>query len=94
MSDLIIIGARVMSPNADPHQRCVADILICDGKISKIGQNLAEEELISYAEAVDASEMIATSVFINAHYHSRDTLANVVMEETPSETWRLLALPP
>ena len=94
MSDLMIIGARVMSPNADPHQPCVADVLIRDGKILKIGQNLAEEELISYAEAVDVSEMIATPVFINAHYHSHDTLANVVMEETPPETGRLLALLP
>ena len=94
MNNLMITGARVMSPNADPHQPPVADIFIRDGKISKIGKNLVEKEFVADAEVIDASEMIAIPGFINAHYHSHDTLAKGVMEETPLETWRLLALPP
>ena len=94
MNNLMITGARVMAPNADPHQPPVADIFIRDGKISKIGKNLVEKEFVADAEVIDASEMIAIPGFINAHYHSHDTLAKGVMEETPLETWRLLALPP
>ena len=86
----LIKGARVLTPDGDPHLPAVQDILVRDGVIAEIGADLAAAD----AEAIEAGSMLAIPGFVNAHYHSHDTLAKGTMEETPLETWRLLALPP
>lgn len=46
MSDLIITGARDMSPNADLHQPSVADILFRDGNLQMMDERALPEEVI------------------------------------------------
>jgi guanine deaminase len=93
--DLLIVNGRVMTPAADPHQPAVQDILVEGGKIARVGQGLAAERgAAAGVEMIDAAGKLVIPGFINAHYHSHDTLAKGTMEETPLETWRLLALPP
>lgn len=91
--DLLITGARVLSRDADPDQPATQDILVRDGRIEKLGPDLAADAGAD-VETLDAANMLAIPGFVNAHYHSHDTLAKGIMEETPLETWRLLALPP
>ena len=90
-SAILIKGARVLTPDGDPHLPAVQDILVRDGIIAELGTDLEPGQGV---ELIDASSMLATPGFVNAHYHSHDTLAKGTMEETPLETWRLLALPP
>lgn len=87
----LIKGARVLTPSGDPHLPAVQDILVKDGVIAEIGPGL---EAPPGVDVIDGSSRLAIPGFVNAHYHSHDTLAKGVMEETPLETWRLLALPP
>ena len=93
MSDnvLFIKGGRVLTPDADPHIPPFQDIYVEDGKITQIGIDIPEP---TGAQFINATDRLVIPGFINAHYHSHDTLGKGVMEETPLETWRLLALPP
>lgn len=91
-NSLLITGGRVMTGTTDPHVPDIQDVLVEGSKISKIGPNLKAEA--NGATILDATDRLVIPGFINAHYHSHDTLAKGVMEETPLETWRLLALPP
>jgi guanine deaminase len=90
-NNLLITNGRVMTPDGDPHLPAIQDILIEDGVITEIGAGLSEQGGV---ETIDASGRLVIPGFVNAHYHSHDTLAKGMMEETPLETWRLLALPP
>lgn len=93
---MLISGGRVMTAGGNPHAPEFADILIEKGRISRIGPGLAGEMggHASGISVLDARNKLVIPGFINAHYHSHDTLAKGMMEETPLETWRLLALPP
>ena len=89
-NSLLIKGGRVLTGSADPHVPDIQDVLITGTKIAEIGHSLDPDG----ATILDATDRLVVPGFINAHYHSHDTLAKGVMEETPLETWRLLALPP
>lgn len=93
---MVIAGGRVMTEGGDPHAPEIADILIENGRISRVEAGLAGEmgDHASGIEVMDARNKLVIPGFVNAHYHSHDTLAKGMMEETPLETWRLLALPP
>ena len=87
---LLIRGAR---PLADPHAYDlppVADILIENGVIIAIGPNLQTTD----ASAIDGDDRLAVPGFVNAHYHSHDTLLKGSFEVLPLDTWSILALPP
>lgn len=88
---VVIRGGRVLSETADPHVPAVADILVVNGMIAEVAPGVHAG---SETAVIDARDRLVIPGFINAHYHSHDTLAKGVMEETPLETWRLLALPP
>ncbi len=90
-ASLLIKAGRVMVAGDDPHRPPTRDILIEDGVIKRIAPAIDDA---GAATRLDASQRLVIPGFINAHYHSHDTLAKGVMEETPLETWRLLALPP
>lgn len=90
-ASLLIRGGRVMAHGGDLHQPPVQDILIEDGRIARMAPSIAAP---AGTDVIDARRKLVVPGFINAHYHSHDTLAKGVMEETPLETWRLLALPP
>lgn len=92
---LHIKGGRVMTPGCDMHHPDEADILVVDGAIAAVGRDLsAEAAAHPDCRTIDARGKLTIPGFINAHYHSHDVLAKGTMEETPLETWRLLALPP
>lgn len=92
--ELLISNGLVMRDGGDPHRPERADILVRDGVIAAIGPGLADAHGADGVEVLDASQRLVVPGFVNAHYHSHDVLAKGTMEETPLETWRLLALPP
>ena len=92
---LLITGGRVMVDGGDLNTPAEMDILVEHGVIRAIGPDAAEQaESLSGIQRIDASRKLVSPGFINAHYHSHDTLAKGLMEQKPLETWRLLALPP
>ena len=93
---LLIQGGLVMEPDGDLHRPRQADIFIRDGLIAAVGPEAALEAEADAADVriVDARQRLVSPGFVNAHYHSHDTLAKGLMEQKPLETWRLLALPP
>lgn len=96
-SGLLISNGRVMRAGSDPHDPPVADVLIEGTRIAAVGPDLRKtiaESGRDDIEIVDATDRLVLPGFVNAHYHSHDVLAKGCMEETPLETWRLLALPP
>ena len=96
-SGLLVSNGRVMRTGSDPHDPPVADILIEGSRVAEVGPDLRKtiaESGRDDIEIVDATDHLVVPGFVNAHYHSHDVLAKGCMEETPLETWRLLALPP
>ncbi|MBK5960017.1 hypothetical protein CCR97_17660 [Rhodoplanes elegans] len=93
---ILIENGRALLPDGDPHQGERCDILVHAGAIAEIGTGLAAKLKAEGKtfETLDATDRLVIPGFINAHYHSHDTLAKGTMDETPLETWRLLALPP
>ncbi len=66
MAQILIKGGRVVDP---ANQRDdVADILICDGKIKKVGTRLACED----ADVIDASGKVVMPGLIDLHVHFRE----------------------
>ena len=66
MNSLLIKNGRVVDPASDFD--AVSDLLIEDGRISKIGQNLgapADRE-------IDATDLIVSPGFIDIHVHLRE----------------------
>ncbi|MBJ3774769.1 amidohydrolase family protein [Acuticoccus mangrovi] len=91
---LLLKGGLVLQEGGDPHQPQRADILVEGGRIVDIAPQIDEARLGGKGRVIDCSRRLVSPGFVNAHYHSHDTLAKGVMEEKPLETWRLLALPP
>ncbi|MEW5420362.1 amidohydrolase family protein [Amorphus sp. 3PC139-8] len=92
---LLIRDGLVLLDGGDPHQPVRTDILVRDGVIAAIGdQAIADAETEPDVTELNAAGKLVSPGFINAHYHSHDTLAKGLMEQKPLETWRLLALPP
>src|SRR5262245_10227690 len=87
---LLIRGAR---PLADPRAYDLpppADILIENGVIAAIAPNLRAAD----CAVIEALDRLAVPGFVNAHYHSHDTLLKGAFEALPLDTWSILALPP
>ena len=87
---LLIRGAR---PLADPRAYDlppVADILIENGVIVAVEPNLEAAD----CTVIEAQDRLAVPGFVNAHYHSHDTLLKGAFEALPLDTWSILALPP
>lgn len=92
---LVIANGRVLRGVAVDEPADVADIAIADGLITEIGRDLAARYRDRPGTRIlDAADKLVVPGFVNSHYHSHDVLAKGTMEETPLETWRLLALPP
>ncbi|MEQ1886927.1 MAG: dihydroorotase [Bryobacteraceae bacterium] len=66
MPALLIKNGRVIDPNSN--HDAVADVLITDGVITGVGQNLTA----AGAEVFDASSMIVAPGFIDMHVHLRE----------------------
>lgn len=66
MSDLLLKGGRVIDPGQS--MDAVADVLIRDGKIAAIGENLKAED----AEVKDVAGMILCPGLVDIHCHLRE----------------------
>jgi cytosine/adenosine deaminase-related metal-dependent hydrolase len=91
MKSTLITGGRVLDPLGELHRPPVLDILVEDGKISAVGE-LARQRT-GTSEMMDASGLLITPGFVNAHCHSHDTLLRGLFEQTPLELWGLAAFP-
>ena len=93
---LLITGGLVFRHDGDPHRPDVADILIEGSRISRIGPDLALTEAGRAAgeNIIEAREKLVIPGFVNAHYHSHDTLLKGSFETLPLEIWMLNALLP
>ena len=66
MSKLLIRNGRILDPGRDVD--LTGDVLIADGKIAAIGQDLAANG----AEVIDATGLIVCPGFVDIHTHLRD----------------------
>ncbi|MEM6637811.1 MAG: amidohydrolase family protein [Pseudomonadota bacterium] len=87
----VISGARVLLPDADPHQPPLRDLHIAHGRIARIvAPGVSHSD---GAEVIDGSGKLVVPGFVNAHYHSYDVLAKGLMEDMPFDLWALLSQP-
>ncbi|MDP9095627.1 MAG: amidohydrolase family protein, partial [Pseudomonadota bacterium] len=100
--DTLITGGRVFCPDADPHSPAIRDILIRNGRISRVDapyENTAEKARFKLqasqgaARLVDAAGLLVMPGFVNAHYHSYDVLQKGLLEDMPFDVWALHSQP-
>src|SRR6202041_2245697 len=91
MKPTLITGGRVLDPLGELHRPPVLDILVEEGKISAVGE-LARLRA-GTSEIMDASGLLITPGFVNAHCHSHDTLLRGLFEQMTLETWGAIAFP-
>lgn len=99
---LLIRGGRVYDPLGDVDNPPIRDILVENGSIVSVtGPEEYAEAKNGIASAVgrgdavvlDAADKLVMPGFVNAHYHSYDTLAKGLFEDIPFDIWALQALP-
>ena len=66
MSKLLIRNGRILDPGRDVE--LTGDLLITDGKIAAIGQELSADG----AQVLDATGLIVCPGFVDIHAHLRD----------------------
>jgi dihydroorotase len=66
MSTLLITNGRIIDPSQNRYE--IADLLIEDGKVARIGKNLAK----GADEVIDASGLIVTPGLVDIHVHLRE----------------------
>ena len=89
---MLIAGGLVYDRDGDTDRPAQADILIDGNRIAAVGPGL--RALHPNAPVVDARDHLVLPGFINAHYHSHDTLLKDFFEALPVELWSVFALPP
>lgn len=87
----VIRGARVMLPDADPHQPPQRDLHITGNRITQITAPGGPPP--DGSDVIDGRGKLAVPGFVNAHYHSYDVLAKGLMEDMPFDLWALLSQP-
>jgi 5-methylthioadenosine/S-adenosylhomocysteine deaminase len=91
----LIRGGRVYGHDGDVHHPVVADVLIEGDRIAQVEHGLAERvDPLTLDQIIDARDKLLLPGFVNAHYHSHDTLLKGCFETLPLELWVLSALPP
>jgi 5-methylthioadenosine/S-adenosylhomocysteine deaminase len=91
MKSTLITGGRVLDPLGELHRPPVMDVLVEEGVIVALGEPARLRARCS--EIMDASGLLITPGFVNAHCHSHDTLLRGLFEQTPLELWGLTAFP-
>ena len=89
---MLVAGGLVYDHDGDTDHPAAADILIEGNRIAAVGPGL--RALHPGAPVIDARDRLVLPGFINAHYHSHDTLLKGCFEALPVELWGVLALPP
>ena len=93
---LLIEGGLVYDHDGDTDRPAARDILIAGDRIARIAPGLAAT-LARQAppdQVIDARRRLVVPGFVNAHYHSHDTLLKGVFEPLPLQIWFVNALPP
>ncbi|MGK7870233.1 amidohydrolase family protein [Falsiroseomonas sp. E2-1-a20] len=101
---LLIEDVAAYDHDGDTDRPATADILILGNRIAAVEPGLARQAradethpwraAVLAAERIDGSRRLALPGFLNAHYHSHDTLLKGAFEALPLELWGLYALPP
>ena len=86
--DFLIKGARVYRHGRDTDLPEIAAVLVRDGRIVHVGQDVPSEVDI---ETVTLDNHLLAPGFVNGHYHSHDVLAKGMFETMPLERWGLIA---
>lgn len=99
---LLIRGGLVYDALGDVDKPPVRDILVENGTIVSVTAPDEQAEAKSAVAAaaargdaviLDAAGKLVMPGFVNAHYHSYDTLAKGLFEDIPFDIWALQALP-
>jgi 5-methylthioadenosine/S-adenosylhomocysteine deaminase len=91
----LIRGGCVYDHDGDPHHPPTLDVLIEGNRITQIDYGLTDRlDPRSLTRVIDARDKLLLPGFVNAHYHSHDTLLKGCFETLPLEIWVLSALPP
>lgn len=92
---LLIENGLVYDHDGDTDHPPRADILVQGNRIAAIGPDLRLHGRVPDGVAtLDATDRLVLPGFVNAHYHSHDTLLKGCFEILPVELWGALALPP
>lgn len=88
---LLIRGARVYTHEGDVNEPAHADVLIEGDTIAEVGPAIAAQRALQPGalETIDGEGRLLIPGFVNAHYHSYDTLAKGMFEDLPLDIWRL-----
>ncbi len=91
---LLIRGARVLRPGADPHHPPPADVLIAGERIAAIaGPGDKPLDVPVGAEMIQGAGHLLIPGLVSAHYHSYDTLLKGRYEDLPFDVWALQSQP-
>ena len=89
---VLIQGGLVYDHDGNCDRPAQADILIEDGRIAQVAPGLAGAGRAD--TVIDARRRLVVPGFVNAHYHSHDTLLKGVFDPLPLQMWFVNALPP
>ena len=81
---ILIRGGRVYDHEGDTDRPPAADILIEDDRIAGIAPEIPAERA---GRVIDAADKLVLPGFVNAHYHSHDTMLKGMLHPVP---WRCL----
>lgn len=85
----LLRNARVYDHDDSTDIPDITDVLIAEGKIVAVGAEADRQA--GEAERIDLAGHLLLPGFVNAHYHSHDTLAKGFFETMPLEQWGLIA---
>lgn len=88
---ILIRGGRVYDHEGDTDRPPAADILIEDDRIAGIAPEIPAERA---GRVIDAADKLVLPGFVNAHYHSHDTMLKGMLHPVPFDMWLLNCLPP
>ncbi|MFN7633701.1 MAG: amidohydrolase family protein, partial [Acetobacteraceae bacterium] len=101
---LLIEDVLVYDHDGDTDRPATADILIAGQRILAVEAGLGRaaradadhplRAVVQQARTIPGAGRLALPGFMNAHYHSHDTLMKGAFEALPLELWGLYALPP
>ena len=93
---ILIEGGLVYDHDGDTDRPAAGGILIEDGRIARGEPRLAAALAGqgSPDRVIDATRRLVVPGFVNAHYHSHDTLLKGMFEPLPLHMWFINALPP
>lgn len=86
----LIRGARVYDHDGDVHQPPVSDMLIGGGIIEQVAPAITAPDGV---EVIDGRDKLVLPGFVNAHYHSQDSLAKGLFEDMHFDHWSIFANP-